>query len=298
VRDFDTTIKLLIQSSAHELLRQIGVKEPVTQWLNVELSRVKNWRADLAGRTVSGAMVHIELQSDNDPEMPLRMAEYALGILRRYKQYPQQLVLFVGNGKLTMKPVLEAPGMSYHYDQLDIRQLDGGKLIASGQISDNLLGVLAKLDDATQGIRKVLRKIAKLGVGKRNAALSLLFAAAEIRSLQHTVSEEVRKVPVLVKTSLNDKTFGPWIRKGMAKGMEKGMQRGMATGMEKGVQIGVQRGTERTLRLLLQQRFGKLPSDISTRLGKLSERKIELLLAGIMAGKSLHQLFPATASRR
>jgi hypothetical protein len=88
-------------------------------------------------------------------------------------------------------------------------------------------------------------------------------------------------MPVLVKTRLNDKTFGPWIRKGMAKGMEKG----------------VQRGTERTLRLLLQQRFGKLPSDIRDRLGKLSERKIELLLAGIMAGKTLHQLFPATASR-
>ena len=74
MRHFDATIKLLIQDSANEMLRQLGVG-PVTEWLNVELPRVQNRRADLVGRTASGLMIHIELQSENDPEMPLRMAD-------------------------------------------------------------------------------------------------------------------------------------------------------------------------------------------------------------------------------
>jgi hypothetical protein len=71
MRDFDTTIKLLILDSA-ELLRQLGV-EHVTTWLNVELPRVQNRRADLVGKFASGTIVHIEIQSENDPEMAVRI---------------------------------------------------------------------------------------------------------------------------------------------------------------------------------------------------------------------------------
>ena len=85
-------------------------------------------------------------------------------------------MLFVGNGALTMKPVLETHGMSFHYNQLDIRQLDGCKLVASVQISDNVLALMTRLNARTAGIRQVLRKIDKLEAGPRNSALSLLFS--------------------------------------------------------------------------------------------------------------------------
>src|SRR5689334_7658674 len=145
MREFDVTIKVLILDSASEMLRQLGVG-PVAQWLNVELPKVRNRRADLGGRTVSGQIIPIEVQSENDMAMPLRMAEDALFILERYGQYPHQLVLYVGNAKLTMKPGLETRGMSFRYDQVDIRQLDARRLSESVQVSDNVLAVLARLD--------------------------------------------------------------------------------------------------------------------------------------------------------
>src|SRR5215472_4947670 len=43
-------------------------------------SKVQNTRADLLGGTASGDLVHVELQSGNDALMPLRTAEYCLGI--------------------------------------------------------------------------------------------------------------------------------------------------------------------------------------------------------------------------
>ena len=85
LRSFDVTIKSLIQDSAPELFRQLGV-EHVAEWLNVELPKVQNRRADMVGRTACGPIVQIEIQSENDPEMPVRMAEYALFILGRHKQ--------------------------------------------------------------------------------------------------------------------------------------------------------------------------------------------------------------------
>ena len=54
---------------------------PVEKWLNVELPKLQNPRADLLGETADGELVHVELQSGNDSTMALRMAEY--GTIKR-----------------------------------------------------------------------------------------------------------------------------------------------------------------------------------------------------------------------
>jgi len=54
----------------------------VAKWLDVELPKVQNLRLDLLGETIDGGLVHVKLQSGNDSAIPLRMAEYCLGIFR------------------------------------------------------------------------------------------------------------------------------------------------------------------------------------------------------------------------
>jgi hypothetical protein len=247
----------------------------VTTWLNVELPRVQNRRADLVGKFASGAIVHIEIQSENDPEMAMRMAEYALFIFRTHKQYPQQLVLYVGNARLAMVPGIETQGLSFRYNQLDIRTLNGTRLLDSARFSDNVLSVLARLDDVHDGIARILKRIGNMKrKSDREAALSLLFQAAQLRDLQDTVSEELQKMPIIVKTSINDKTFGPWIRKGMAK------------------------GAQRMLRLQLEKRFGVLPAAVDKRLASITETEAEKLALALMDAKSLDELFPAESGKQ
>jgi predicted transposase/invertase (TIGR01784 family) len=55
----------------------------------VEISQVLSSRLDLLGATADDSLVHIELQSTNDPEMALRMAEYSLRIYRQFKKFPR-----------------------------------------------------------------------------------------------------------------------------------------------------------------------------------------------------------------
>jgi len=45
---------------------------------------VKERKADLIVELDDGSIFHLELQTNNDPKMHLRMAEYYLSIKRRY----------------------------------------------------------------------------------------------------------------------------------------------------------------------------------------------------------------------
>ena len=93
MHDCDITLKSLLTDSVDFILRQIGQDESVTKWLNVELPKVQNQRADLLAELASGRLLHVELQSTNDPRMPLRMLDYGVEILRTQGVFPLQLVI-------------------------------------------------------------------------------------------------------------------------------------------------------------------------------------------------------------
>ena len=81
---------------------------------------------DLLGETADeGGLVHLELQSSNDSAMALRMAEYSLGIFRLFGRFPRQLLLYVGEPPLRMENELRGPAVSFRYEAVDIRSLDG-----------------------------------------------------------------------------------------------------------------------------------------------------------------------------
>ena len=95
MQDYDIALKPLLQGSATLTMREL-TGTAVAKWLDVDLPKVQNLRLDLLGETVDGGLVHVELQSGNDAAMPLRMAEYCLGVFRLFGRFPQQIVLYVG----------------------------------------------------------------------------------------------------------------------------------------------------------------------------------------------------------
>src|ERR1700737_2508520 len=122
MQDYDATLKLLLRGSAQAPLREL-IGASIETWLDVELPKVQNPRVDLLGDADSGALVHIELQSTNDPSMPLRMAEYALAIFRQLGRLPKQIALYVGMPAVRMETRLAGPGFAFEYELVDIRSL-------------------------------------------------------------------------------------------------------------------------------------------------------------------------------
>src|SRR5580704_4368084 len=72
-------------------------------WLNVETPLVRNLRVDLLGESPDGELIHIELQSRNEKDFPLRMGEYSFGVALRHGRIPRQIALYVGAEPLRMK---------------------------------------------------------------------------------------------------------------------------------------------------------------------------------------------------
>ena len=277
----DALVKLLIQGSAGPL-RQLQMGQ-VVEWLNVDLPRTQNRRVDLLGKMSDGRLLHIELQSTNDRSMPFRMAEYALAIMRRYGQYPVQLLIYVGNARLRMAPEFRTEGMVCQYQQVDIRSLDASALLASDRVEDNILAVLAGLDDSEAGIRSILVKVAKLKKPLREDALHHLLVTCGIRGLARVCKKELMTMPITSDLLSHDPLFASYIERGRRKGEKQGRAEGEKKGEKEGV--------KKVVLLQLEKRFGRLPAPIAKRLAALSETQARELALAIIDAKSLKELF-------
>ncbi len=231
MHECDITLKLLLAESADEALRQLGADGKVKRWLNVELPSVQNRRVDLVAELDTVKLLHIELQSTNDPEMALRMLEYAACILRRDGRYPRQVLLYVGNEKSRMQERIDEEGMNFWYRLVDIRDLDGEALLASDRVSDNILALLASVEDRVDAIRRILKKIIGLEQGKREGALQRLLLTCGMRGLAVEAKEEWKNMAISYGIEDNE-VLGPPYREGKREGREEGREEGKKEGRE------------------------------------------------------------------
>ena len=139
----------------------------IHRWLNVELPEVRNLRVDLLGEAKDQTLIHLELQSTNDPAMPLRMAEYCLRVWRQFKRFPRQVLLYVGEPAFAMDCEWRGPDVWFRYRAVDIRDLNGQQLLESPEVGDNVIALLTRLRDQEEAVRHIVSRIASLGPGER-----------------------------------------------------------------------------------------------------------------------------------
>src|SRR5437016_5344786 len=179
MQQYDVTLKLLLESAKVAVHDLAGTT--ITKWIDVELPDVKNRRVDLLGETIDGELVHLEIQTSNDTNMPRRMAEYCLDILRLFGKWPRQILVYVGSAPLRMPDELSGPNMAFRYHLTDIRALDGEKLLASSDVGDNVIAILARLRDLKEDGRRILERFADLPPAERQLYLKQLLILAGLR---------------------------------------------------------------------------------------------------------------------
>ena len=257
MHEYDIALKSILTRLAGSVLEGL-TGFAVARWHNTELPEVRNLRADMLGETSDGRLVHLELQSTNDADMALRMAEYAWAIYRRFRRFPEQLVLYVGESPLRMSQRLEGLSVSVWYRLVDIRELNSEPLLASDRMEDNVIAVLLRFGDERGAVRRILRHIADSDPGRRASALSELLILAGLRSLAAVIRQEAQQMPIL-NDIMDHEVFGPEIRRGMEMGRQEG---------------------ERQLVLrMVEKRFGAVPPWAKQRIESMSV--VDLEAAGI-----------------
>ena len=261
MQEYDVALKLLLRGSAKLTMREL-TGTSVETWLDVELSKVvQNTRVDLLGETEGNGLVHLELQSGNDATMPLRMAEYCLGVFRLFGRFPRQVLLYVGEAPLRMESELRGDDVWFRYRAVDIRDLDGDRLLGSQEVGDTVIAILARLRDHKDAVRRILERIAGLVAAERETALGQLLILAGLRHFEETVEREARKMPIL-NDILDNKVLGREFK----------------------------RGELTVLRRQIEKRFGAIPSWAEERLAGRSPADLEDLSVRLLDAQSLEDL--------
>ena len=136
-------IKHLTVDLAHYLLG-LDIDPDRIELLPTEQQRIEDRRADLVARVVDRAtgrefILHIEIQNDNQAEMPLRMLRYYTDIRLSYPKHElRQFLVYIGKSPLTMAAGIDEPGHQYHYQLIDMHNIDCEALLAQdGVVSPN-----------------------------------------------------------------------------------------------------------------------------------------------------------------
>ena len=264
MQEYDVALKLLLRGSAKLTMREL-TGSTVETWLDIEMSKVQNPRVDLLGETAEKGLVHLELQSGNDATMPLRMAEYCLGVFRLFERFPRQVLLYVGEAPLRMESELRGDDVWFRYRVFDIRELDGERLLESEDVGDNVIAILTRLRDHKDAVRRIVERIAGLMPAERATALGQLLILAGLRHLEETVEWEARKMPILGNT-LDNKVLG--------REFKRGLQEGELT----------------VLRRIIEKRFGAIPTWAEERLTGRSAADLEELSVRVLDAESIEDL--------
>jgi hypothetical protein len=276
VHEYDIALKSFLRNGRESLHAITSVT--VDRWHNVELPEVRNLRVDLLGESADGRLLHIELQSTHDANMALRMLEYCAAVSRQFGQFPEQVVLYVGEAPLRMNCFLRGPGLTFEYRIVDIRELDGELLLESDRLEDNVIAVLARVHDQRATIRRILARIAAGDPAERANALAGFLILAGLRRLAaEVIEQEASQMPIL-DDIIDHPVLGREFKRGLKQGREQGLQEGRHDG---------------ELAVLLRQiekRFGSVPFHLRDRLAKMSVPEVEAVALRVLDARKVEDL--------
>lgn len=276
--------------------------------LDTEQQRIEDRRADLVVRLrerPSGEpfLLHIEIQSHNEPLMPWRMLRYLTDVQMRHPgQRLRQYLIYIGGEPLRMADRIEQPELSYRYGLLDMRRVDCERLLAQDNPDALVLAILCDFRgrDPQGVVNEIFRRLqAHLGDNPKRLReyIDMIEVLSENRDLKTQIKEAEAMLTQIDVKRLPSYELG--LEKGWKDGMEVGLERGLAYGMDKGMEKGVKQGLEqgmeqgrvKLLLRLLRVKFGPLAPELEARVQAAGGEQIELWAERILTAQSLDAMF-------
>ena len=202
--------------------------------LNNEQPRIEARRADLVARVKDADgkryILHVEIQNDNQANMPLRMLRYYSDIALQYpKDKVVQYLLYIGKAPLTMVNQIGGYNWTYRYEMVDMRNQDSEHFLSSGNPEAVVLAILCDQQGQEPNalvarIIKELRRLHGDKLDKLRDSLEMLDVLAGNRGLQNIVKENTKMYIDVEKLGIYQLVK----EKGEAKGVKKGMEKGRA----------------------------------------------------------------------
>ncbi|VFN05931.1 MAG: hypothetical protein BECKG1743D_GA0114223_110031 [Candidatus Kentron sp. G] len=256
-------------------LLKLSIDPDFQETMGTEHQRVEDRRADLVvklrERGGEPFLLHIEIQNNNDPKMPVRMMRYLTDVLLAYPEFPvRQYLIYIGAEKLTMPNKFEGPDTHHQYGLIDMRAVDCQYLLEKDTPEALVLSILCDFkgrdpQEVVNYIYTRLQELLKDDIKRLRECIDMLQILSVNRDLDEQI-EEAKKVLTQI-----DMTRIPTYRIGMEKGMEKGKAEFFST--------------------LLSQKFGTLPPLVAQRIDNAHSEELVMWGERILTAKSLDEVF-------
>jgi predicted transposase/invertase (TIGR01784 family) len=264
---FDPTCKFLAENFSSDFASWL-LGEPIalTQLSPTELS-LEPIRADALILLGSDDIIlQIEFQTELDPTMAFRMADYRLRVYRRFpNKQMRQVVIYLtpSSSELVYQNVFEIPGTRHEFEVIRLWEQPTQPFLESTGLLP--LAVLTQTPDQAQTLRQVAARveaIPELRVQSNVAASAGILAGLVLK--RDFINQMLRRE--LMQQSV---IYQEW--------REELLQEGRQAGWQAGRQEGEQAGEARLILRQLNRRFGSLPSTIEAQVQALTLPQIEAL---------------------
>ena len=204
--------------------------------LSNEQPRIESRRADLVARVKEedgkSYILHVEIQNDNQRDMPLRMLRYYSDIaLAHTGEQIVQYLLYIGKAPLVMSDRVRGHNWRYRYKILDMRYQDSEYFLNSDNPDALVFAILCdpkglEPDALVARIIKELRRLHGPKLDNLRDSLKMLDVLAGNRDLQDVVKENTKMFIDVEKLGIYQLVKEQSEAKGLEQGLERGLEQG------------------------------------------------------------------------
>ena len=264
---FDSTCKFLAESFSSDFASWlIGEPIPLTELSPSELS-LEPIRADaLISLASKEYILHLEFQTEPDPNMAFRLADYRLRVYRRFPQKEmKQVVIYLtpSNSEYVHQTAFEIPGTRHEFDVIRLWEQPTQLFLESTGLLP--LAVLTNTPDQSQTLRQVAERIdtvPEIQIQSNVAASTGILAGL---TLDRNFINQVLRKEIMQQSVI----YQEWKEEFLQEGRQEGEQTGILKGKLEGEQSLVFRQ--------LTRRIGDLSPELRSQIQSLPLDQLEAL---------------------
>ena len=213
-------------------------------------------------------LVHIEVQTRRESDVPYRMWEYysLLRLRTRNRVFPLVVYLEPGIGGVVqesyVETLFEREIQSFKYMAVGLRDLPAEEFLENENVLAPALSALMRGEEGTRVIRK-LRAYGRMCRSDLDDARKSQLLHMIDRYLPLSEDEEVEMSQKMKEKEQFE------VHEWLSEYEMRGIRKGIGQGIEQGIEQGLLQGTRKTLMLLLEHKFGLVPEELARRIEEI-----------------------------
>jgi predicted transposase/invertase (TIGR01784 family) len=219
----DTISKEVIKTIVKDISKyflKIDIYE--IEFLEQEKERIESRRADIVAKVNNSFVLHLEIQNQNDKQMPYRMLRYWLDIKQTASLPVRQYLIYIGKENLSMAGGLYEDDVNYIYNVVDVKKIDCELLLKEDTPDSLVLAVLCDFKDKNPKdvINYIIKRLIYHTKSNENEYRKYILMLEELssnRDLENIVKEEEEMLSEFSFEKL------PSYKVGIEKGKKEGL---------------------------------------------------------------------------